>query len=180
MLLTRKSTSVSAAQGRLTRSVSGMLGRTIDRRTFLQRSGVALGAGAVASQLPLQVPSHCTLASAAISQVPSHSPSQLPSAWMPVPPPMAPAVQVPSHLPWQATVAPAAAVQLPEHEPEHEPEHLIEGASALASQAPLQEKLSSPPSQVGGLASKSQEALASQLAWQSNLASAEIEHCGGS
>ncbi|MBI3045762.1 MAG: formate dehydrogenase subunit alpha [Betaproteobacteria bacterium] len=54
-MLTRKSTSVSAAQGRLTRSVSGMLGRTLDRRTFLQRSGVALGAGAVASQLPFNI-----------------------------------------------------------------------------------------------------------------------------
>src|SRR5688572_22357194 len=59
MLLTRKSTGLSAQNGsahsRLTRSVSGMLGRTIDRRTFLQRSGVALGAGAVASQLPFNI-----------------------------------------------------------------------------------------------------------------------------
>ena len=55
MLLTRKSTSVSSATGRLTRSVSSMLGRTIDRRTFLRRSGIALGAGAVASQLPFSM-----------------------------------------------------------------------------------------------------------------------------
>ena len=55
MLLTRKSTRASAAQGRLSRSVSGMLGKTIDRRTFLQRSGIALGAGAVASQLPFNI-----------------------------------------------------------------------------------------------------------------------------
>ncbi|MGQ0750706.1 MAG: formate dehydrogenase subunit alpha [Betaproteobacteria bacterium] len=55
MLLTRKSTSVSSAPGRLSRSVSGMLGRTIDRRTFLRRSGIALGAGAVASQLPFSI-----------------------------------------------------------------------------------------------------------------------------
>ena len=55
MLLTRKSTSVSSAPGRLTRTVSGMLGRTIDRRTFLRRSGIALGAGAVASQLPFSI-----------------------------------------------------------------------------------------------------------------------------
>ena len=58
MLLTRKSTSVSAnrrAQSRLTRPVAGMLGRTIDRRTFLQRSGIALGAGAVAVQLPFSI-----------------------------------------------------------------------------------------------------------------------------
>ena len=59
MLLTRKSSGHTdkhgAAQGRLSRSVSGMLGKTIDRRTFLQRSGVALGAGAVASQLPFNI-----------------------------------------------------------------------------------------------------------------------------
>ena len=55
MLLTRKSTNASTPSSRLTRAVSGMLGRTIDRRTFLQRSGVALGAGAVASQLPFNI-----------------------------------------------------------------------------------------------------------------------------
>ena len=55
MLLTRKSTSVSAAQSRLSRSVSGMLGATIDRRAFLRRSGIALGAGAVATQLPFNI-----------------------------------------------------------------------------------------------------------------------------
>src|SRR5262245_6175823 len=58
MLLTRKSTAPtpdSAAQSRLTRPVSGMLGKTIDRRTFLRRSGITLGAGAVASQLPFNI-----------------------------------------------------------------------------------------------------------------------------
>jgi formate dehydrogenase major subunit len=58
MLLTRKSTNfqtTGAAQSRLTRSVSGMLGKTIDRRAFLRRSGIALGAGAVASQLPFNI-----------------------------------------------------------------------------------------------------------------------------
>jgi formate dehydrogenase major subunit len=55
MLLTRKSATVSTAQSRLARSVSGMLGRTIDRRAFLRRSGIALGAGAVASQLPFHI-----------------------------------------------------------------------------------------------------------------------------
>jgi formate dehydrogenase major subunit len=55
MLLTRKSANVSATPSRLTRSVSGMLGRTIDRRTFLRRSGITLGAGAVASQLPFSI-----------------------------------------------------------------------------------------------------------------------------
>ncbi|HSE02079.1 MAG TPA: formate dehydrogenase subunit alpha [Burkholderiales bacterium] len=55
MLLTRKSASVSSSSSRLTRNVTGMLGRTIDRRTFLKRSGVTLGAGAVAAQLPFSI-----------------------------------------------------------------------------------------------------------------------------
>jgi formate dehydrogenase major subunit len=55
MLLTRKAASVSASPSRLTRNVAGMLGRTIDRRTFLKRSGVTLGAGAVAAQLPFSI-----------------------------------------------------------------------------------------------------------------------------
>ncbi len=55
MLLTRKSASVSSSSSRLTRNVAGMLGRTIDRRTFLKRSGVTLGAGAVAAQLPFNI-----------------------------------------------------------------------------------------------------------------------------
>src|SRR5512134_3800352 len=55
MLLTRKATHVAAAHSRLIRPVSSMLGRTIDRRTFLKRSGVTLGAGAVATQLPFSI-----------------------------------------------------------------------------------------------------------------------------
>ena len=52
MLLTRKSASAPSAQSRLARGLTGMLGKTIDRRSFLKRSGVAAGAGAFASQLP--------------------------------------------------------------------------------------------------------------------------------
>src|SRR5512145_3142809 len=56
MLLTRKSTEVNARpQSKLGRSLSGMLGKTMDRRTFLKRSGVGVGAGAVASQLPFSM-----------------------------------------------------------------------------------------------------------------------------
>jgi formate dehydrogenase major subunit len=58
MLLTRKSGGHStdgSAQRRLTRPVASLLGRTIDRRTFLQRSGIALGAGAMTSQLPFNI-----------------------------------------------------------------------------------------------------------------------------
>ncbi|HKC53736.1 MAG TPA: molybdopterin-dependent oxidoreductase, partial [Burkholderiales bacterium] len=59
MMLTRKSTGapaqLSSGHGRLSRSLSGMLAKTIDRRTFLKRSGVAAGAGAFASQLPFNM-----------------------------------------------------------------------------------------------------------------------------
>ncbi|MBI3055001.1 MAG: formate dehydrogenase subunit alpha [Betaproteobacteria bacterium] len=54
-MLTRKSSSVSASHSRLVRSISGMLGKTIDRRTFLKRSGIGLGAGAAISQLPFSM-----------------------------------------------------------------------------------------------------------------------------
>ena len=55
MLLTRKSASVSSGPSRLTRNVHALVGKTIDRRTFLKRSGVTLGAGAVATQLPFNL-----------------------------------------------------------------------------------------------------------------------------
>src|SRR5262245_24408050 len=51
MLLTRKGDRVSAAGPRL-RRLSGVPLPTMDRRTFLKRSGLAAGAGAFASQLP--------------------------------------------------------------------------------------------------------------------------------
>jgi formate dehydrogenase major subunit len=52
MMLTRKTTAAAAPQSRLTRSLAGMLNRTMDRRSFLKRSGLTVGAGAFASQLP--------------------------------------------------------------------------------------------------------------------------------
>jgi formate dehydrogenase major subunit len=55
MLLTRKATGQAAAQPRLARSVSGAIARTMDRRTFLKRSGLTVGAGAVAAQLPFSL-----------------------------------------------------------------------------------------------------------------------------
>src|SRR5437879_2373577 len=55
MLLTRKATSTTAPQARLSRGLSGALAKTMDRRTFLKRSGVGVGAGAVASQLPFSM-----------------------------------------------------------------------------------------------------------------------------
>src|SRR5258707_4276716 len=54
MILTRKSSNRSAGN-RLSRGVSAHLGNTIDRRTFLRRSGLAVGAGAAVSQLPFSM-----------------------------------------------------------------------------------------------------------------------------
>ncbi|HEX2830486.1 MAG TPA: formate dehydrogenase subunit alpha [Burkholderiales bacterium] len=52
MPLVRKSRGAERARSRLIRPVGGLLGRTIDRRTFLRRSGIAVGAGVAASALP--------------------------------------------------------------------------------------------------------------------------------
>jgi formate dehydrogenase major subunit len=54
-MLTRKSSGVTAAKSRLVRPVSNLLGRTIDRRSFLKHSGITLGTGAMASQLPFSM-----------------------------------------------------------------------------------------------------------------------------
>jgi len=51
MLLTRKSAS-AAAEPRLAKGLRAGLAKTMDRRTFLKRSGVTAGAAAVAAQLP--------------------------------------------------------------------------------------------------------------------------------
>src|SRR4051794_25565733 len=53
MLLTRKATGQAVGQPRLSRSIHPV--KTLDRRAFLRRSGVTLGAGAVASQLPFSM-----------------------------------------------------------------------------------------------------------------------------
>ena len=56
MMLTRKTGGHAVPQGRLARVLNGVQAKTMDRRAFLKRSGVTLGAGAasltVASQLP--------------------------------------------------------------------------------------------------------------------------------
>ncbi len=51
MLLTRKS-ATAAAEPRLAKGLQAGLAKTMDRRTFLKRSGVSAGAAAVAAQLP--------------------------------------------------------------------------------------------------------------------------------
>ena len=53
MLLTRKATSQAVPQARLSRGLPAI--RTMDRRAFLKRSGVTVGAGAVAAQLPFSM-----------------------------------------------------------------------------------------------------------------------------
>ena len=54
MLLTRKIDTARTAGPRLKRLAGARLS-TMDRRTFLKRSGLAAGAGAFASQLPYGV-----------------------------------------------------------------------------------------------------------------------------
>ncbi len=51
MLLTRKS-ATAAAEPRLAKGLQAGLAKTMDRRTFLKRSGVTAGAAAVAAELP--------------------------------------------------------------------------------------------------------------------------------
>src|SRR5882757_8453400 len=53
-MLIRK-TATRSATSRLTRNGASLLGKTIDRRTFLKRSGIALGAGAFATHLPFSI-----------------------------------------------------------------------------------------------------------------------------
>ena len=53
MLLTRKATSQAVPSPRFSKNV--LLNKTIDRRGFLKRSGLTVGAGAVASQLPFSM-----------------------------------------------------------------------------------------------------------------------------
>ena len=53
MLLTRKAGTRPAVPSRLARAIHGTPVKMIDRREFLKRSGVTLGAGAAAAQLPL-------------------------------------------------------------------------------------------------------------------------------
>ena len=55
MLLTKTSDGVASSRGRLSRSVSSMLGRTVDRRTFLKRSGMAAGAGVAAANFSFNI-----------------------------------------------------------------------------------------------------------------------------
>src|ERR687896_374037 len=52
MLLTRKATGQAVPQPRLSQNISL---KTIDRRAFLKRSGITVGAGAVAAQLPFSM-----------------------------------------------------------------------------------------------------------------------------
>jgi formate dehydrogenase major subunit len=52
MLLTRKASAQAVPQARLSRNLSV---KTMDRRAFLRRSGITVGAGAVAAQLPFSM-----------------------------------------------------------------------------------------------------------------------------
>jgi formate dehydrogenase major subunit len=56
MLLTRKANGSVAQQSRLAQGLNGVLAKTIDRRTFLKRSGITAGAGAAAVTFGAQLP----------------------------------------------------------------------------------------------------------------------------
>ena len=55
MLLTKKASGATRIAGHLNRSAAAFLGNTIDRRSFLKRSGIGLGAGVAISQLPFSM-----------------------------------------------------------------------------------------------------------------------------
>jgi formate dehydrogenase major subunit len=55
MLLTRKSQASAQSVNPIARAVTALTGRTVDRRSFIKGSGLAAGAAAFASQLPLNV-----------------------------------------------------------------------------------------------------------------------------
>ncbi len=55
MLLTRKANGSVASQSRLAQGLNGVLAKTIDRRSFLKRSGLTAGAGVAAAQLPFNM-----------------------------------------------------------------------------------------------------------------------------
>jgi len=67
MLLTRKSTAGVAARPRLARGLHSVLAKTMDRRTFLKRSGVTAGIAATA-QLPYNIIGKAEAADAAPKQ----------------------------------------------------------------------------------------------------------------
>ena len=71
MLLTRKANASASQSGtaavhqsRLAQSLNGVLAKTIDRRTFLRRSGFTAGAGALAAQLPFSMMGEASAADA--------------------------------------------------------------------------------------------------------------------
>ncbi|MBC7944168.1 MAG: formate dehydrogenase subunit alpha [Burkholderiales bacterium] len=72
MLLTKKFTTEmgkgASGSKRLSRHATGFLAATMDRRTFLKRSGVAAGAGAALSQLPFNMISEAKAADAKPAQ----------------------------------------------------------------------------------------------------------------
>ena len=51
-MLTKKSATAATGARRLRGAAARQLGQTMDRRAFLKRSGLGVGAGALATQLP--------------------------------------------------------------------------------------------------------------------------------
>ena len=69
MLLTKKATASVASQSRLSQGLSSRLGKTIDRRTFLKRSGMTAGAGIAATQLPFSMIGEAQAKDAAVGKI---------------------------------------------------------------------------------------------------------------
>ncbi|MBA2689691.1 MAG: molybdopterin-dependent oxidoreductase, partial [Burkholderiales bacterium] len=65
MLVTRKASAAAAGGSRLMRNAATRLVGTMDRRTFLKRSGLTVGTGAFASQLPFSMLGKAEAANAA-------------------------------------------------------------------------------------------------------------------
>ena len=55
MLLTRTANASVNSASRLARGLAGVMAKTIDRRTFLKRSGITAGAAGIATQLPFNM-----------------------------------------------------------------------------------------------------------------------------
>ena len=70
MLLTRKANgSVNSHGNRLAQGLNGVLGKTIDRRTFLKRSGLTAGAGVAATQIPFSMLGEAKAADASAGKI---------------------------------------------------------------------------------------------------------------
>ncbi|HNS91974.1 MAG TPA: twin-arginine translocation signal domain-containing protein, partial [Thauera sp.] len=67
-MLTKKSAATAGSARRLRGAAARPLGQTMDRRAFLKRSGLGVGAGAIATQLPYNLIGAADAAAAGVSR----------------------------------------------------------------------------------------------------------------